>query len=110
MKRFKKIYLEKIKNFDIKKIGKNILKSIKKYASTNILFLSYVIISLLIGFLLRLGTIGTPLYFKALLLYFFNANKKGHKSFLLLIFINANITTKWIINTSHTLTIIISTD
>ena len=67
MKRFKKIYLEKIKNFDIKKIGKNILKSIKKYASTNILFLSYVIISLLIGFLLRLGTIGTPLYFKALL-------------------------------------------
>ena len=67
MKRFKKIDLKKIKNFDIKKFGKNILKSIKKYASTNILFLSYVIISLLIGFLLRLGTIGTPLYFKALL-------------------------------------------
>lgn len=67
MKRIKKIDLKNIKNFDVKEFGKNIVKNIKKYASTNILFLSYVVISLLIGFLLRLGTIGTPLYFKAFL-------------------------------------------
>ena len=67
MKRIKKIDLKNIKNFDVKEFGKNIVKNIKKYASTNILFLSYVVISLLIGFLVRLGTIGTPLYFKALL-------------------------------------------
>lgn len=67
MKRIKKVDLKNIKNFDVKEFGKNIVKNIKKYASTNILFLSYVVISLLIGFLLRLGTIGTPLYFKAFL-------------------------------------------
>ena len=67
MKRFKNFDLKNIKNFDFKEFGKNIVKNIKKYASTNILFLSYVVISLLIGFLLRLGTIGTPLYFKAFL-------------------------------------------
>ena len=67
MKRIKKVNLKNIKKFDVKEFGKNIVKNIKKYASTNILFLSYVVISLLIGFLLRLGTIGTPLYFKALL-------------------------------------------
>ena len=67
MKRIKKVDLKNIKNFDVKEFGKKIVKNIKKYASTNILFLSYVVISLLMGFLLRLGTIGTPLYFKALL-------------------------------------------
>ena len=67
MKRIKKVDLKNIKKFDIKEFGKKIVKNIKKYASTNILFLSYVVISLLMGFLLRLGTIGTPLYFKALL-------------------------------------------
>lgn len=70
MKRFKNFDLKNIKNFDFKEFGKNIVKNIKKYASTNILFLSYVVISLLIGFLLRLGTIGTHLYFKALLFDF----------------------------------------
>ncbi len=62
MKRLKEIDFKKI---NIKKIFKNIIKGIKKYASTNILFISYIIISLLIGFLLRLFTIGTPIYFKA---------------------------------------------
>lgn len=64
MKRLKEIDFKKI---NIKKIFKNIIKGIKKYASTNILFISYIIISLLIGFLLRLFTIGTPIYFKAFL-------------------------------------------
>lgn len=62
MKRLKEIDFKKI---NIKKIFKNIIKGIKKYASTNILFISYIIITLLIGFLLRLFTIGTPIYFKA---------------------------------------------
>ena len=64
MKRLKEIDFKKI---NIKKIFKNIIKGIKKYASTNILFISYIIISLLIGFLLSLFTIGTPIYFKAFL-------------------------------------------
>ncbi len=64
MKRLKEIDFKKI---NIKKIFKNIIKGIKKYASTNILFISYIIITLLIGFLLRLFTIGTPIYFKAFL-------------------------------------------
>ena len=64
MKRFKKI---DFKNINIKKIFKKIINSIKRYASTNILFLSYLIISILIGFLLRVCTVGTPIYFKAFL-------------------------------------------
>ena len=67
MKRLNKIDLKNIKNVDIKKIYKNIVKGIKKYASTNILFLSYMVISLLIGFILRITTVGTPIYFKAFL-------------------------------------------
>ena len=54
MKRFKNFDLKNIKNFDFKEFGKNIVKNIKKYASTNILFLSYVVISLLIGFMKRI--------------------------------------------------------
>ena len=64
MKRLKKF---DFKNINIKKIFKKIVNGIKRYASTNILFISYIIISILIGFLLRLCTIGTPIYFKAFL-------------------------------------------
>ena len=53
------------RKFDFKKILKSIKKFITKYASTNILFLSYVIISLLLGFAIRLFTIGAPIYFRA---------------------------------------------
>lgn len=67
MKRLKKIDFKKIKNLNFKTIYKKVISSIKKYASTNILFLSYIVISLLIGFLLRIFTIGTPIYFKAFL-------------------------------------------
>lgn len=67
MKRLKKIDFKKIKNLNFKTIYKKVISSIKKYASTNILFLSYIVLSLLIGFLLRIFTIGTPIYFKAFL-------------------------------------------
>ena len=38
----------------------------KKYFSTNILFSSFVIISLLIGLVLRINTVGTAFMFKPL--------------------------------------------
>ena len=52
-----------IKN-KINKIRKIITKFLKKYASTNILFLSYVVLSVLIGFSLRWATIGNKYIFK----------------------------------------------
>lgn len=45
-------------------IIKSITKFLKKYASTNILFLSYVILSVLVGFSLRWATIGNKYIFK----------------------------------------------
>lgn len=45
----------------------DIKKGIIKYISTNILFLSFVIISLIISFILRLVTTGTPIYINAIL-------------------------------------------
>ena len=53
------------RKINFKKIFKEIKKFIVKYASTNILFLSYVIISLLLGFFIRVFTVGTPIYFRA---------------------------------------------
>ncbi len=38
-----------------------------KYASTNILFLSFVIISIILSLILRLVTLGTPIHFKAII-------------------------------------------
>lgn len=54
-------------DFDFKKIFEYIKNIIKKYASTNILFISYVVITVLLGLLLRIITVGSPLYTKALL-------------------------------------------
>ena len=54
---------KEIKN-KVNKITKNITKFLKKYASTNILFLSYVILSVLVGFSLRWATIGNKYIFK----------------------------------------------
>lgn len=45
-------------------IIKSITKFLKKYASTNILFLSYVILSVLVGLSLRWATIGNKYIFK----------------------------------------------
>ena len=59
--------MKRIKDINLKRILKKIKSSIKKYASTNILFLSYVIISLIMSFVLRLTTVGTPVYFKSFL-------------------------------------------
>jgi phosphoglycerol transferase MdoB-like AlkP superfamily enzyme len=53
------------KDFNIKKLPSNIKKNIKRYASTNILFLSYLVISVLLGLLLRAITIGFPISFRA---------------------------------------------
>ena len=53
------------RKINFKKIFKEIKKFIIKYASTNILFLSYVIISLLLGFFIRVFTVGSPIYFRA---------------------------------------------
>ncbi len=68
--------LEKIKNIKVKeifslrnlkvRIGK-LFRSFKKYFSTNVLFLSYLITSVFIGFLLRLLTIGNAWELKAFL-------------------------------------------
>ena len=55
--------MKRIKDINLKKI----IRNIKKYASTNILFLSYVIISLIISFAMRLATVTTPIYFKSFL-------------------------------------------
>ena len=54
---------KEIKN-KVNKIIKSIAKFLKKYASTNILFLSYVILSVLVGFSLRWATIGNKYIFK----------------------------------------------
>lgn len=54
---------KEIKN-KVNKIIKSITKFLKKYASTNILFLSYVILSVLVGFSLRWATIGNKYIFK----------------------------------------------
>ena len=59
--------MKRIKNINFKNIFKNIKLNIKKYASTNILFLSYVIISLLISFSMRMITVGAPIYLKSFL-------------------------------------------
>ena len=55
--------MKRIKNINIKKI----IKYIKEYTSNNILFLSYLIISLLISFSMRLVTVTTPIYIKSFL-------------------------------------------
>lgn len=44
---------------------KNFYSIILKYTENNILFLSYIIISLLLGFFLRIFTFGLPIYFKS---------------------------------------------
>lgn len=54
---------KEIKN-KINIIIKSITKFLKKYASTNILFLSYVILSVLVGLSLRWATIGNKYIFK----------------------------------------------
>lgn len=53
--------MKRIKDFDFKKI----VKSVKKYASTNILFLSYIVIALTISFIMRLVTVTKPIYIKS---------------------------------------------
>ena len=53
--------MKRIKDFVFKKI----VKSVKKYASTNILFLSYIVIALTISFIMRLVTVTKPIYIKS---------------------------------------------
>lgn len=50
---------------NIKRIYKKILRSFKKYFSTNVLFLTYVFASVFIGFLLRYFTVGNVSEIKA---------------------------------------------
>ncbi len=66
---------KKIKSIDFKKMFSyknlrefyiNFLKAFKKYLSTNILFLTYVLSSVFIGFLLRYFTLGNIMELKAL--------------------------------------------
>ena len=77
---------------------KKIFNTIKKYVSNNILFLSYIIISLLLGIILRIVTVGFPIYFKsiigdlsiilitALFGYFFKSKKRFNYYLIWLIF------------------------
>ena len=51
----------------IKKIYKSLCLKFKKYFSTNILFSSYLLLSILISFTLRLLTVGSVLIFKPIL-------------------------------------------
>ncbi len=59
--------MKRIKNIDYKKIYNNLKNGIIKYVSSNILFLSYILISLIISFILRLVTVGFPIYLKSFL-------------------------------------------
>ena len=86
--------MKRINNVDYKKI----INLIKKYISTNILFLSYVVISLIISFSMRMITVGTPIYIKSFLGdlmvvlfigsfgYFFKPKQQFKYFFILLIF------------------------
>ena len=67
MKRFKNINLKKLKDMKVKDVYMFVCNYVKKYASTNILFLSYVVISLLIGVISRIATVGFPLLFRGFL-------------------------------------------
>jgi phosphoglycerol transferase MdoB-like AlkP superfamily enzyme len=53
--------MKRIKNVSFDKI----IRYIKKYASTNKLFLSYVIIAIIISFIMRLVTVTKPIYIKS---------------------------------------------
>lgn len=59
--------MKRINNTDIKRIYNKYKKISKQYISSHILFLSYVVISLIISFALRLATVGLPIYLKAFL-------------------------------------------
>lgn len=48
----------KFENINFKNLHKNFIKSFKKYASTNILFLSFVVLSILIETALKFATVG----------------------------------------------------
>ena len=54
-------------NIDFKKIYNNFICSFKKYTSTNVLFLSYVFLSILLGLILRLATVGLSFSIKPVL-------------------------------------------
>ena len=58
--------INKKEKFNIKEYFNRMIKLFRKYFSTNILFLTYVITSIVIGFLLRLLTLGTVSDFRAL--------------------------------------------
>ncbi len=59
--------MKRIKTSKCKNLYKKIRDNIIKYISTNILFLSYVVISILISFAMRMMTVGSPVYFKSFL-------------------------------------------
>ena len=59
--------MKRKRSIDINKIISKLKQNIFKYASTNILFLSYAIISILLSLILRLVTIGTPIQIKAII-------------------------------------------
>ncbi len=57
--------MKRLSNTDIKEIYIKYKKLIKEYIKNNILFLSYIIISLVISFILRLVTVGFLVYLKS---------------------------------------------
>lgn len=59
--------LNRKNKYKFKEIFNKIIKVFRKYFSTNILFITYVVSSLFIGFLLRLLTIGNAFTFRAFL-------------------------------------------
>ena len=59
--------MKRIRDIDIKKEYNNFKREAKKYVSNNILFLSYIVISVVISLILRLVTVGFPIYFKSFL-------------------------------------------
>lgn len=59
--------MKRIRDIDIKKEYNNFKREAKKYVSNNILFLSYIVISIVISLILRLVTVGFPVYFKSFL-------------------------------------------
>lgn len=80
----KKINIKDIFSLEnIKRLYKKVLRSFKKYFSTNVLFLTYVFTSIFIGFLLRYFTIGNVSEIKALVCDFTIAILLGSFGYLI---------------------------
>lgn len=59
--------MKRIFDFDYKKLFIDCVNKIKKYMTTNMLFVCFILVCLLLGFSLRIATVGFPIYPKSFL-------------------------------------------